>query len=52
MSIIKNAAASFVVSAASVIGMCVGVSMWAGGLGDFVEEKTKKLLSKKDEEEL
>lgn len=50
MSTIKNIIVTFVLyvlmGIASVIGICAGSTIWANGLGDKVEEKTRKLFNK------
>ena len=50
MSTIKNIFADIIKTAlmgiVSVIGMLAGFSIWENGLGEKVEEKTKKLFNK------
>lgn len=50
MSTIKNVFVTFVLyllaGIASVVGMLAGFTIWGSGLGDKVEEKTKKLFNK------
>ena len=48
MSTIKNAVVNLgvtlIAGAVSVIGMLAGFAIWNNGLGDKVEEKTRKLF--------
>jgi hypothetical protein len=48
MSFIKNAVAVFALGAAYIIGFKTGETVWDAGLDDLVEEKAKKLFSKKE----
>lgn len=50
MSTIKNTITSLfmtlIAGAVSVIGMLAGFTIWNNGLGDKVEEKTKKFFNR------
>lgn len=52
MSFIKTVVAAFAFGAVYAIGFHTGEAAWEAGLDDIVEEKAKKLFSRKDEEEL
>lgn len=52
MSFIKTAVAAFAFGAVYAIGFHAGEAVWDAGLDDIVEEKTKKLFNRKNEEEL
>ena len=52
MSTIKNMVVSFILTlisgVLSVLGMLAGFAIWNNGLGDKVEEKTRKLFRQQD----
>ena len=50
MSFIKNLFGTIVLAAASVIGMLFGAALWNAGLDEKVDEKARKLFSKKEKE--
>lgn len=52
MSFIKNVVGVFALGAAYMIGVNTGIAVWEAGLDDVVEQKAKKLFSRKDKEEL
>lgn len=45
---VTDIAKNFCVSAAVTLGMFTAMGIWGAGLADIVEEKTEKLLSKKE----
>lgn len=49
MRFIKEIARNFTISTAVTLGMFTALGFWAGGFGDFVEEKTHKLFNKEKE---
>ena len=46
--VITDMIATLLVGVASVIGMLAGFTIWTNGLGDKVEEKTKRLFNKEN----
>lgn len=48
----KEMAKTTILSAAATIGMFAGLAIWASGMGEWVEEQTTKVFSKKENEEV
>jgi len=46
---VTDVAKNFVVSTVVTLGMFTAMGIWGGGFGELVEEKTRKLLSKREE---
>lgn len=49
MSMIKKTLSTLVLNAAATIGVFGGIIMLGSGLGEWIEEQTKKIFGKKEE---
>ena len=47
----KELVKNYVASVGATLGMFTAIVMWGSGLGELIDEKSKKIFSKKNEEE-